>query len=55
MKLTVQTSFPEPPMYAKEKPRLIEEENKRLIEEYEDTALYGLTERAFKSIGLAKR
>lgn len=50
MRLTVQTSFPEPPMYAKEKPRLIEEENKRLVEEYEDCQLLQLTKKGMEFI-----
>lgn len=50
MRLTVKTLFPDPPMYAKEKPRLIAEENKRLIEEYEDNLVYHLTKKGLEAI-----
>lgn len=50
MKLTVQTSFPEPPMYAKEKPILIKIENQRLIDEYEETRLFQLTKKGLEFI-----
>lgn len=50
MRLIVQTSFPAPPMYAKEKPTLVEEENKRLVEEYEDCQLFQLTKKGLDFI-----
>lgn len=50
MRLTVQTSFPEPPMYAKEKPRLVEEENKKLVDEYEENRIYQLTKKGLEAI-----
>lgn len=50
MRLTVQTSFPEPPMYAKEKPKLIAEENKRLVDEYEENRIYQLTKKGLETV-----
>lgn len=37
-------------MYAKEKPRLIDEENKRLVEEYEYSQLLQLTKKGMEFI-----
>lgn len=52
VKLTVATHYEMPPRYAEARPAMIEAENKRLIEEYEDDVLYELTESSIEVLCL---
>ncbi len=52
VKLTVSDKFDMPPRYAESRPAMIKDENKRLIDEYEDDVLYEITESSIEVLCL---